>query len=145
MPGGGLLLPAPGKPRVALRAPDPGSPCSTACTLTAASANGKVPLPGQTAPGLSGSGIWADTVSPSQPASQRVGEGEGDTKLNATFTAVYSPFRCLLPWTSNAIHNPLGGDPSPRNVALGSAESTLLQSGLRANWDFPGQVTWGAG
>lgn len=42
------------------------------------------------------------------------------------------------------IRDPLGGDPSPRNVALGTAESTLSHSRQNADCDFPGQVTRGA-
>ncbi|XP_072795204.1 uncharacterized protein [Vicugna pacos] len=52
-----------------LRGPVVRQPCSLAGALTAASADGKVSL---TAPGPSGSGIWADTVSRTLPASQRV-------------------------------------------------------------------------
>lgn len=72
-----------------------------------------MPLSCQTVLGPSGSGTWADTGSPSQPASQRVREGEGSTKRKATFTPVDSPFRCLLPSAGNAIRDPLDGDPTP--------------------------------
>lgn len=42
------------------------------------------------------------------------------------------------------IRDPLGGDPSPRNVALGPTESTVFPPGQLADCDFPGQVTRGA-
>ncbi|XP_059527661.1 collagen alpha-1(II) chain-like [Myotis daubentonii] len=65
------------------------------------------------------------------------GDGEKSTKRN--FYAVYSPSRRLLPSAGSRMQDPLDRSPSPRNA--GSPESTLWLPGVRADRDFPGQVT----
>ncbi|XP_045345441.1 nascent polypeptide-associated complex subunit alpha, muscle-specific form-like isoform X1 [Leopardus geoffroyi] len=104
------------------------------------------PLPGPRGP--EGSQVSSPEGSGSSRSGPSSREGGSQDLPVITFYAILDPlvnvptkhYGCLLPSAGNVIRDPLGGDPSPRNVALGTAVSTHLQSRLRVDCDFLGQV-----
>ncbi|XP_040307930.1 collagen alpha-1(II) chain-like [Herpailurus yagouaroundi] len=105
------------------------------------------PLPGPRGP--EGSQVSSPEGSGSSRSGPSSREGGSQDLPVITFYAILDPlvnvptkhYGCLLPSAGNVIRDPLGGDPSPRNVALGTAVSTHLQSRLRVDCDFLGQDT----